>query len=499
MLLAPRLELRQAQSLVMTPQLQQAIKLLQMSNLELAAFVEEELERNPLLEREEQAPAAPETPEPPPAADNEGPFGAEFDDYWNPEESTNGPSDGYAGDGAHSGDGGHAGGDGDGLRWNKVSGGSFDDEGTDPMESLHRPETLREHLLSQLLVEIADPGDRMIGAYLIDGVAPTGYLEADIAGIAQVLGSDIGRVEAVLARMQRFDPPGILARGVAECLALQLEDRGRLTPAMRVLVDHLDLLARRDRSALMRLCQVDGETLARMIAELRTLDPKPGLAFDAEPAQPIVPDILMRAQPDGSWAVELNPDTLPQVLVNHRYFAVVSRQTRDKTERAYVAERLQSANWLVRSMHQRATTILRVASEIVRQQHAFFLHGVAHLRPLVLRDIAGAVSLHESTISRVTSNKYISTPRGIFELKYFFTAAIAAVDGGAAHSAEAVRHRIRILIEAETAQSVLSDDQIVVELQRDRIDIARRTVAKYREAMRIPSSVERRRALAGVS
>ncbi|WP_374448369.1 RNA polymerase factor sigma-54 [Stella sp.] len=492
MLLAPRLELRQTQSLVMTPQLQQAIKLLQMSNLELAAFVEDELERNPLLERDEAGPAGAEAPErAEPAAEAEGPFGPEFDDYWHPEESTNGPADGGGGEAAF----GSPGGDGpDGLRWNKVSGGSFEDGGGDPLDSVHRAETLRDHLLSQLMIEIGDPGERLIGLHIVDGIAPTGYLEAEPEAIAALLGCTVAAVLDVLRRMQRFDPAGIFARSLAECLALQLEDRGRLTPAMQALLAHLDLLARRDRAQLCRLCQVDAETLAGMIAEVRSLDPKPGLAFDSEPAQPIVPDIMMRLQSDGAWAVELNPETLPQVLVNHRYFTQVSRGTRDKGDRGYLAERLQSANWLVRSMHQRATTILRVAAEIVRQQHGFFAHGVSHLRPLVLRDIAAAVALHESTISRVTSNKYIATPRGIFELKYFFTASIQSVDGGAAHSAEAVRHRIRTLIEAEAADRVLSDDQIVSELQRDGVDIARRTVAKYREAMRIPSSVERRRA-----
>lgn len=492
MLLAPRLELRQAQSLVMTPQLQQAIKLLQMSNLELAAFVDDELERNPLLERDEGGPtvgAEPDRAEP--GADVEGPFGQEFDEYWHPEESTNGPADG----GASEASVGTPAGDGvDGLRWNKVSGGSFEDSGGDPLDSLHRAETLRDHLLSQLMIEIAGPAERMIGLHIIDGIAPTGYLDVAPEAIGQLLGCPGEQVLDVLGRMQRFDPAGIFARSLSECLALQLEDRGRLTPAMRTLLDHLDLLARRDRTQLCRLCQVDADTLAEMMAEVRSLDPKPGLAFDFEPLQPVVPDILMRPQADGAWAIELNPDTLPQVLVNHRYFTEVSRGSRDKGDRGYLAERLQSANWLVRSMHQRATTILRVAAEIVRQQHGFFVHGVSHLRPLVLRDIAAAVSLHESTISRVTSNKYIATPRGIFELKYFFTASIQSVDGGAAHSAEAVRHRIRSLIEAEAADRVLSDDQIVSELQRDGVDIARRTVAKYREAMRIPSSVERRRA-----
>ncbi len=502
MLLAPRLELRQSQSLVMTPQLQQAIKLLQMSNMELTAFVEEELERNPLLEREEgglppgEAPAPGDGEHGEPGTEAEGPFGAEFDDYWHPDESTNGPGDGIGSGGAGSdGAAGPMGDGADGLRWNKVSGGgSFEDGSGDPLDSLHRPETLREHLLSQLVMDIAAPADRLIGLHLVDGIAPTGYLEAEPAAIASLLGCPVEQVEQVLTRMQRFDPPGVFARSLAECLALQLDDRGRLTPAMQSLLAHLDLMARRDRAALSRLCQVDGDTLAAMMAEIRTLNPKPGLAFDAEATQPVVPDIMMRALSDGSWAVELNADTLPQVLVNHRYLTTVSRGARDKGDRGYLAEQLQSANWLVRSMHQRATTILRVAAEIVRQQHGFFLHGVAHLRPLVLRDIAAAVSLHESTISRVTSNKYIATPRGIFELKYFFTASIASVDGGAAHSAEAVRHRIRAMIDAEPGDRVLSDDQIVGELQRHGVEIARRTVAKYREAMRIPSSVERRRA-----
>jgi len=278
-----------------------------------------------------------------------------------------------------------------------------------------------------------------------------------------------------------------------ECLALQLRDRNRLDPAMQRLLDNLPLLAARNVPALTRLCGIDAEDLAEMVGEIKALDPKPGHAFDPPLAQTIVPDILMRPGPEGGWAIELNTETLPRVLVNNRYYARVSRATRNKADRDYLVDRLQAANWLVKSLHQRATTILKVAAEIVEQQDGFFRHGVRALKPLILRDIADAIGMHESTVSRVTTNKYIATPRGLFELKFFFTSAIAASRGGEAHSAEAVRFRIKSLIDTEAAKSTLSDEQIVELLQQQGVDIARRTVAKYREAMRIPSSVQRRR------
>jgi len=249
----------------------------------------------------------------------------------------------------------------------------------------------------------------------------------------------------------------------------------------------------RNGAALMRICGVDAEDLAEMVAEIKSLDPRPGFAFDPPLAQPVVPDIIMRAQLRGGWAVELNADTLPRVLVNNRYYARIRRTALNKIEREYLTERMQAANWLVKALHQRAVTILKVATEIVQQQEGFFRDGVQSLRPLILRDIADAIGMHESTVSRVTTNKYIATPRGLFELKYFFTSAIAASRGGDAHSAEAVRFRIRNLIEGEPSGSTLSDERIVELLQEDGVDIARRTVAKYREAMRIPSSVQRRR------
>jgi RNA polymerase sigma-54 factor len=311
--------------------------------------------------------------------------------------------------------------------------------------------------------------------------------------VADKLGTRVDRVEAVLAVLQTFDPPGVFARNLTECLAIQLKERDRYDPAMQRLVENLPLLARRDLAALRRLCGVVDEDLVDMIAEIRNLNPKPGLAFGSAPVQPIVPDVFVRAAPDGTWQVELNSDTLPKVLINQRYYAEVSKTTRTDKDKSYLAECFQTATWLVRALDQRARTILKVSSEIVRQQDGFFARGVEHLRPLNLKTVADAIGMHESTVSRVTANKYMATNRGIFELKYFFTSAIAAADGGESHSAEAVRHRIRQLIDAETARDVLSDDTIVEKLRDAGIDIARRTVAKYREAMRIPSSVQRRR------
>jgi RNA polymerase sigma-54 factor len=490
--LTQRLDLRQSQALVMTPQLQQAIKLLQLSNLELSTYVETELEQNPLLERDEgpaeptetaaaETDATPEKPTETPLSTEAPSLAGEDVDSWRDAAGAEG-----------EGDLDH-GGDPEAFRDRGAAQGGSDLPGLD--QTAARGASLREHLLSQLAVDIEDPVDRVIGTHLIDMVDDAGYLVGELAPVAELLVCDVGRVEATLERLQRFDPAGVFARDLAECLALQLKERNRYDPAMAALLRNLPLLATRDLPALQRICRVDADDLAEMIAEVKSLDPKPGLSFDIVVAQTVTPDILMRPAPTGGgWIIELNADTLPRLLVNTRYYATISRASaRDKASREYLAERLQSANWLVKSLHQRATTILKVATEIVTQQDAFFRYGVKHLRPLILRDIADAIKMHESTVSRVTSNKYIATPRGIYELKYFFTSSINSADGGDAHSAEAVRFRIKALVDEESIDDVLSDEKIVEILQKDGVDIARRTVAKYREALRIPSSVQRRR------
>ncbi|ESX33539.1 hypothetical protein X732_32065 [Mesorhizobium sp. L2C066B000] len=231
-----------------------------------------------------------------------------------------------------------------------------------------------------------------------------------------------------------------------------------------------------------------------MMHEVRALDPKPGNRFESGASESIIPDVWVTPSPQGGWQIELDPATLPKLLINQTYYAEVTRQTaQNSKDQAFLEECLQNANWLIRSLDQRAKTIVKVAAEIVRQQDAFLEHGVAHLRPLNLRTVADAIGVHESTVSRVTSNKYMLTPRGVFELKYFFTVAIASCQGGDAHSAEAVRHRIKAIIAAESPGDVLSDEDIAVRLKETGIDVARRTVTKYREAMNIPSSVQRRR------
>jgi RNA polymerase sigma-54 factor len=501
MALAARLEIRQGQGLVITPQLQQAIKLLQLSNLELETYVESELERNPLLTRDERD-EAPQRGEGAAQADGEAPaptleakaaaeIDAHADDLYG--DASPGARDGGEAGEARQVTAADAGGS---LDWSRTgSGGGF--ELTGEMEQgIARPKSLTEHLEDQAALAGLDAVDRAVASALIDGVDEGGYLRVDLADIAQRLGCDAARAERVLATLQGFEPTGVFARDVRECLTLQLRDRNRFDPAMAALVDNLELLARRDMAALKRACAVDDEDLKDMIAELRGLTPRPGAAFGVEPSAPITPDVYVREDGGGLWRVELNTDTLPRLLIDHRYHAVVSGSARTDQEKTFVSDCVASAGWLIRSLDQRAKTILKVASEIVRQQDGFLAFGVEHLRPLNLKTVADAIGMHESTVSRVTSNKYLATPRGVFELKFFFTSSIASSEGGEAHSAESVRHKIKQLIDQEReAAGVLSDDSIVDILKEAGVDIARRTVAKYREALRIPSSVERRRIL----
>lgn len=481
-MLSPRLDLRQSQSLVMTPQLRQAIKLLQSSNMEVIAFVEQELERNPLLERDETRATVAEAPPPPRDAAEavqapaiaEGPLDA---DYSNVVDTGEAFTPEYAG-GGMGGSGGRA---------------DFSDDLSGIEAMAAAGPTLRERLAEQIRLNLDAAQDRLIASALLAMVEPSGRLTLDGEAMAARLGCPAAVVEHVRRAMQRFEPVGMFCRDLRECLQVQLEDRGRFDPYMARLLANLPLLAARDMRGLMVACGVDAEDLAEMVAELRRLDPKPGAGADDAPLQTVQPDVLMRASPEGGWVLDLNPDTLPRVLVNRGFAARASVNLRDKEQKTFLAEQLQSANWLVKSLEQRANTILKVASEIVRRQDAFFRHGVGHLRPLILRDVAEAVEMHESTVSRVTANKYLATPRGTLELKYFFTTAISGTAGGESVSAEAVRHRIRGMILAETACCVLSDDAIVLRLREEGVDIARRTVAKYREAMRIPSSVQRKR------
>ena len=503
MAIGPRLDLRQSQNLVITPQLQQAIKLLQMSSVELTTYIDQELESNPLLERDESAetenyadtfggePTAeqPTSADPAPldrsAPDAEGDYnGKDYGESDDPTTDTMGaaPEEGLGG-GAFSAlslPGGSVGG-GDGPNLDRLAADAQD---------------LRSYLVQQLNLSITNVTERMIGLALIEQLDENGYLTTPLDDVAKPLGIAAALVEKVLVTMQRFDPPGIFARDLKECMKLQLIERDRFDPAMETFIAHLELLGTGDLKKMRDMCGVSVEDFQDMISEIRALDPKPALRFDRSADESVIPDIMMSPLAAGGWRIELNPQTLPRVLINQSYVSEVSKVVSSKEEKHFLTERLQAANWLVKALQQRAETVLKVATEIVKQQEEFFRHGLSHLKPLILRDVSTAIEMHESTVSRVTTNKFMETPRGVFELKYFFSQGLPSAGGGDAMSSEMVRHRIKTLIDQEKTDQVLSDDQLVDLLKAEGIDVARRTIAKYRESLGIQSSVQRRRSKA---
>lgn len=496
MTLAPRLDLRQSQSLVMTPQLQQAIRLLALSNLEIETFVAGELEKNPLLESSSPA------DEIEPFSD----YGGQDDDGSALAAET-ASADELIGQGMGEADApldvDHGAetfiddGPGDRLATTSIGSGSMDmlsgGSGEAPdLDSFANPEQgLHEHLMDQARAQLS--GARLlIATQLIGQIDDAGYLEANLLQTAHQMGMALQDVEQVLDVIHSFDPTGVGARSLAECLALQAREADRYDPCMAKLLANLDLLARGALPQLRRICGVDEEDMADMIRELRGYDPKPGLRHSTERTAPVTPDLFVRPTPDG-WSIEVNAATLPRVLVNRSYYVELAGGAQDRAARAWLADCLASAHWLVKALDQRQKTIIKVAGEIVRQQEDFFLKGVEHLKPLTLKTVADAIQMHESTVSRVTSNKYLSCPRGIYELKYFFTSGVSAADGEGAVSAEAVKSHIKALIAAELPGAILSDDTLVDMLRARGMDIARRTVAKYRESMGIGSSVQRRR------
>jgi RNA polymerase sigma-54 factor len=511
MALSASLFLRQSQSLVMTPQLMQSIQLLQMTFLELNQFIAQEVEKNPLLELASH----PEQTEPEfsheidvsamPAehgeaidgqSENAGAFdGADFSER-HAERLNEALDTGF--ENVFQDDGGPRRADAPELlqQWKSMPGSLGESgESYDLDEFVAGQISLKDHLGQQIPFAFPDSRDLLIARYLTDLLDEAGYIHQGLEELAERLGTDAAELENVLLRLQELDPPGVYARSLSECLSIQLKLKDRHDPAMQALLANLDLLAKRDFASLKKICGVNEEDLLEMLGEIRALDPKPGGGFESSLSESIIPDVIVKAAPDGGWSVELNPETLPRVLVNQQYYERISRTLPKQSEdQAFLSDCMQSAGWLTRSLDQRARTIMKVATEIVRQQDGFFDQGIEHLRPLNLKTVAEAIKMHESTVSRVTSNKYMLTPRGLFELKYFFTVSIASSSvGGDAHSAESVRHKIRAMISDETSDNVLSDDDIVDNLKTGGIDIARRTVAKYREAMNIPSSVQRRR------
>jgi RNA polymerase sigma-54 factor len=501
MALGPRLDLRQTQSLVMTPQLQQAIKLLALSNLEIETFIGEALDANPLLDVGDAPPPAVETVDIPEEARRTSLEGSpvdmligegraaddrplDIDPSTLDRDRDTGDSAGGAGDGDWGGE----------LRF------GVGEEGPAIDERASADETLAQHLAAQVGTATSDPRLVAIVRYLIGQLDEAGYLPVPLRDVAEDLGLPLVEAEAALALLQTLDPTGVGARSLGECIALQAREADRYDPCMARLIDNLDLVGRGEFARLKRICGVDDEDFADMLAELRGYDPKPGLRFGGAAGAPVTPDILLSARADGGWDIALNQATLPRLVVNRSYYVELKGSCTDKPAKGWLSEKLADANWLLKALDQRQKTILKVAAEIVRQQDGFFRHGVSRLKPLTLRAVADAIAMHESTVSRVTSNKYLECERGTFELKYFFTSGVARVGGSAggtngegAVSAEAVKAAIRTLIEAENPKAILSDDALVDLLREKGFDLARRTVAKYREAIGLGSSVQRRR------
>ncbi|GGB92661.1 RNA polymerase sigma-54 factor 1 [Novosphingobium endophyticum] len=506
MALGPRLDLRQSQSLVMTPQLQQAIKLLALSNLEVEAFIGGALDANPLLDVGSEPPApASDVAEMPEEARRTTLEGSPVDQLI---------GEGKAGDdrpldidaGAldrdrDTGDGERSGpSSGGGDNWASEFRLGSGEDGPGIEDHAAASESLAAHLEAQVGAAAGDPLLAGIARYIIGQLDEAGYLHASVTELAGDLGLSAREIEEGLAIVQSLEPTGVGARTLSECIALQAREADRYDPCMARLIDNLDLVARGELARLKRMCGVDDEDFADMLAELRNYDPKPGARFGGEPGAAVTPDILVTPRSDGGWDIALNQATLPRLIVNRGYYVELKGTCADKTSRAWLSEKLTDANWLIKALDQRQKTILKVASELVKQQDGFFRKGVAHLRPLTLRAVAEAIGMHESTVSRVTSNKFLNCPRGTFELKYFFSSGVASAGSEGGASAEAVKAAIRQLIEAEDPNAILSDDALVELLREKGFELARRTVAKYREAIGLGSSVQRRRqkALAAV-
>lgn len=498
MAVTPSLQLRTSQSLVMTEQLQQSIKLLQLSALELSEFIDQELEKNPLLSTEDPAT---DDLKPEEEAESEAPAAAVEDDGMYTRSLDMSSSDGGESGAPDASNDDIWGGETESQRYGESDIASHGSEGeggyvSDVIEQrFSEMPSLKEHLLGQVQVDIADGEQKLIAAYLIDLLDESGYLRDDVSQLHEVLGCDPAQVGATLTQLRECDPAGVFAVDLKDCLRLQLKERGALTAPMEALLEHLELLAEANLKKLARACGVDEVELARMLAEVRRLDPRPGSHFSSEQVQTLIPDVLVRKLGRDGWRVELNADVMPRLLVNRQYHADLTGRARGREEKKFLNEQLSNASWLVKALDQRAQTLLKVAGEIVRQQEMFLEHGIRYMKPMTLRHIAEQVEVHESTVSRITSNKFMATPRGVFPLKYFFSSSLADAAEGEGTSSRTVMHMIKEMVEEEPGEAVLSDDAIAEKLAEKGIEVARRTVVKYRKLMNIPSSVERRRRL----
>jgi RNA polymerase sigma-54 factor len=466
------LQMKQSQSMVMTPQLQQAIKILQLNNIDLLSYVDQQIEENPFLENPES-----ETEEVDVKSNSEPTDISANDEehVWNDDQISPAVYDG------------------DTQIYSGAGQGATNDfsESEYGIEQISSPQiTLRDYVLDQINIDIKEPATKIIAVHLADMLDDNGYISGDLMQLAQLLKCDYKIIDSTLAVLQKFDPVGIFARNLAECLALQLKEKNRFDPAMKAFIDNLELFAKRDLKGLKRVCKVDEEDLLQMCEEVRALNPRPASNFSSENVQVLYPDVFLKKGEKGKWLLELNNEVLPKILINRKYYSEIETKVKDKESKKFLTEQYNSANWLAKSLDQRANTILKVASELVLQQDEFFRKGIHYLKPLVLNNIAEAIEMHESTVSRVINGKYIATHMGIYELKYFFSSSVGASDGSEDVSSKRIKFMIKDMIDKEKA--ILSDAKISSILKSKGIDAARRTVMKYRESMGIGSSVQRR-------
>jgi len=489
MQLAQQIKMRQSQSLVMTPQLQQAIKLLQMTNLELCQFLENQQSENPFLEIDtklnNQEKKIGEQ-----SADIKETTSVISDDIKNGNVVSDDPSSNQDYENRFETDLNERPKlDSPSSNSKNVASDDFDDY----ISSLaNRPETLKEHVMKQISLEIKDPTERLIASFLADNIEPTGWLSTDTQVIADETNCPISQVLRVLKKVQKFEPSGIFARNLSECLKIQLEEKSLLTEGMDLLLDNLDLLAKGELKELIKITNFNQDEISKSIVTIRSLNPKPGEAYFFDETIQNAPDVIVSKSNKG-WVVELNKSTLPAVIIDEDYISKMNSTKNNESSTSFIADSIASARWLKRSVEQRNNTTLTIASAIIAQQEDFLEHGFSHLKPMVLRDIANNVGMHESTVSRVTTGLTMETPRGCFAMKYFFSVSLNSAENGETHAATAVREAIKKLILEEPSKKPLSDEAIASIMKKDGIDLARRTVAKYREIMKIPSSAQRRR------
>lgn len=488
MAITPKLELKQSQSLLMTPQLRQAINLLQMSNLELNALIDEELTANPLLQKEEANPG------------DEAKLPQTIDDY----DATESPSlseEEFTPDFDLSDRFDDAGSDNEGYNslendydWNQNGRGksNFEDEDFDYFEKkLTQTPSLYEVLKEQIGLNFKSRKEQIIALRLSEHLDDAGYFRGDIKQLASQLKISEAQVCKVLNGLKQFEPSGIFAQNLAECLKIQIQEKGLENPSIMALLNNLPLLAERRFKDLKKLCNCNDEELAEYINIIKSLNPKPAADYHVEIASTIIPDVFVKRDKYGIYHVELNNASLPRLLINQHYYSEIKNA--DKSTKRYLKEHLSSASFLIKSLHQRAVNILKVSEEIVKYQYDFFEKGIEYLKPMALKDIAEKAEMHESTVSRITTGKYMHTPLGIFELKYFFSAAAGSYIGEDQTSVVSIKHQLKKWIEEETPSHILSDEELSELFAQQGTKVARRTIAKYREAMGIGSSAQRKR------